>query len=184
MTSTDVLVSELSGLTPVDEREREAIDATLDRLTWPGDPFDEVSDLRHVTASAFVVSTRGVILHRHRQLGLWIQPGGHVDGGERPPQAALRETLEETGLRARHLSPELLFHVDVHAGARGHTHFDLRYVLVAAAVDPTPSKGESPDVYWFDFDAAQQRCEPALNPALAKLATMVATWDMKDLTRE
>ena len=184
MTSTDVLVGELGGLTPVDEREREAIRATLDRLTWPGDPFDEAADPRHVTASAFVISSRGVILHRHRQLGLWIQPGGHVDEGETPPRAALRETVEETGLRARHLSPELLFHVDVHAGPRGHTHFDLRYVLVANALDPTPLEGESPDVYWFDFNAAQRRCEPSLAPALAKLATVVATWDMKDLTRE
>ena len=184
MTSTDVVVGELRGLTPVNERERRSIEATLDRLTWPGDPFDEVADPRHVTASAFVVSSRGVILHRHRQLGLWIQPGGHVDVGETAPRAALRETLEETGLRARHLSPELLFHVDVHAGPRGHTHFDLRYVLVAEALDPTPSEGESPDVNWFDFAAAKRRCEPALAPALAKLATAVASWDMKDLIRE
>ena len=184
MTLKDVLVEELSALTPVDDRERGAIAATLDRFTWPRDPFDEAADAHHVTASAFVVSKRGVILHRHRELGIWVQPGGHVDAGETPARAALRETLEETGLAARHVSPVRLFHVDVHAGPWGHTHYDLRYVLVAPAIDPSPPEGESPDVYWFDFDAARQRCEPALAPALATLAKTVASWDMEDLARE
>ena len=184
MTSSDVLVRELNSLRPVDESERVSIAATLDRLTWPDDPFDEAANPHHLTASAFVISSRGVILHRHRQLGIWVQPGGHVDVGETPARAALRETLEETGLRARHLSSMHLFHVDVHAGPRGHTHYDLRYVLVAPASDPSPHEGESPEVYWFEFDAAQQRCEPALAPALGLLASTVASWDVEDLARE
>ena len=94
--------------------------------------------------------------------------------------AALRETLEETGLVARHLDPVELFHVDVHPGPRGHTHYDLRYVVTAAPLDPTPPANESPEVDWFDFDAAQVRCEPALAPALAKLARSYATWNVRD----
>ena len=64
----------------------------------------------------------------------------------------MRETLEETGLVSR--APRrrsTLFHVDVHPGPRGHTHYDLRYVLVARPLDPPPPPGESPEVYWFDF---------------------------------
>ncbi len=184
MTTTDNLVNQLHGLTPADRREEESITATLDRLTWPLDPFDEALDPHHVTASAFVLSSRGVILHRHRQLAIWIQPGGHVEYDESPSQAALRETFEETGLRARHVLPVQLFHVDRHLGARGHTHYDLRYVLVTTADDPSPPAGESPEVCWFDFDAARKRCEPSLEIALALLASRVATWDMEDLARE
>lgn len=168
----------------MDDQEAKSIHSTLQRLSQPGDPFDEHADAHHLTASAFVISPRGVILHLHRRLGIWVQPGGHVDRSETPEQAALRETREETGLRARHLDPVNLFHVDVHPGPRGHTHYDLRYVLVAEPVDPTPPADESPEVYWFDFAAAQQRCEPGLVAALAKLATTFASGDVRDLPGE
>lgn len=154
--------------------------AVVDRLTWPGDPFSEADNEHHVTASAFVISSRGVILHLHRRLKIWLQPGGHVGPGEGPEDAALRETLEETGLVARHVVPTNLFHVDVHPGPRGHTHYDLRYVLVARPLDPTPPAGESPEVFWFDFASAQTRCEPGLAPALAKLGRAYETFDVRD----
>ena len=174
------IADSIEALTPVDEREAASITATLERLRWPIDPFDEFAHDHHVTASAFVVSKRGVILHRHRRLGIWVQPGGHVDAGEDVLAAALRETLEETGLVARHRRPPLLFHVDVHPGPRGHTHYDLRYVLIAPPVEPAPPPGESPDVHWFDYDAAVERGEPALRPALAALAAETARWDVSD----
>jgi ADP-ribose pyrophosphatase len=40
----------------------------------------------------------------------WEIPGGKVDQHETPKQAAIRETLEETGLLCRHLEPLLYFH--------------------------------------------------------------------------
>jgi 8-oxo-dGTP pyrophosphatase MutT (NUDIX family) len=92
-----------------------------------------------------------VVLHRHKRLGLWLQPGGHVDPGESAAEGAARETREETGLDARHPDggPRLV-HVDVHPGPRGHLHLDLRYLLVADGSAPLrPHLGESPDVAWF-----------------------------------
>jgi 8-oxo-dGTP pyrophosphatase MutT (NUDIX family) len=166
----EALVAQIMGITPVDEREAVSLAMTLDRLTWPGDPFSESENEHHVTSSAFVVSSRGVILHRHRRLGIWVQPGGHVDLGEAPEDACVRETSEETGLEAHQLDPVVLFHVDVHAGPKGHTHYDLRYVLTSPPVDPEPPEGESPDVFWFEFSLAIERAEAALGPALAKLA--------------
>jgi len=37
-----------------------------------------------------------------------------------------------------------------------------------------------PRFYWFDLDTAQERCEPALAPALAKLARSLETWNVRD----
>lgn len=180
MTSRDALRASIERIEPVDQREVASIAATLERLAWPDDPFAEELNPHHLTASAFVISSRGVLLHRHRLLGIWVQPGGHVDTKESPESAAIRETLEETGLSAVHLDPVELFHVDLHPGPKGHTHYDLRYVLVAPPDDPSPPESESPEVYWFDFAAAQARCEPALAPALAKLARSRDAWNVPD----
>jgi 8-oxo-dGTP pyrophosphatase MutT (NUDIX family) len=176
----DELRQAILRIDPVDEREANSIALTLDRLTWEGDLYDEFADPHHVTASSFVVSSRGVILHLHRKLNIWVQPGGHVDAGETPEVAALRETLEETGLNVVHTAPPTLFHVDVHPGPRGHTHYDLRYILLAQPNDPTPPPGESQEVYWFNFSDAVERCEPGLAAALRKLEATASSWNMRD----
>ncbi|MGC2168434.1 MAG: NUDIX domain-containing protein [Acidimicrobiales bacterium] len=178
--TSDALRSQVIALTPVDERERLSIAQTLERLTWAGDPLDEHANDHHITSSAFVVSSRGVILHEHKLLGIWVQPGGHVDAGETPEVACVRETREETGLVARHFDPASIFHVDVHPGPNGHTHYDLRYVLVSDPIDPSPPDGESPEVYWFDYPSALARCEPALQSALRKLSELSDTFGVRN----
>ncbi|MBX7191324.1 MAG: NUDIX domain-containing protein [Sandaracinaceae bacterium] len=40
-----------------------------------------------------------VLLIHHRRLGKWLPPGGELEEGETPLEAAARELLEETGLR-------------------------------------------------------------------------------------
>jgi 8-oxo-dGTP pyrophosphatase MutT (NUDIX family) len=178
------LRQQIQTISPVDDREAASIEATLARLAWPEEPFSESAHDHHLTASAFVLSSRGVILHRHRRLGIWVQPGGHVDPGETAEEAALRETTEETGLAVRHVEPVSLFHVDVHPGPKGHTHYDLRYVLVADPLDPRPPEHESPEVYWFDFDRACERAEPALTPALRKLAESSRSFGVSNLRHD
>nr|MDA8188223.1 NUDIX domain-containing protein [Dehalococcoidales bacterium] len=53
------------------------------------------------------VSAGGVLLDDgdifllHKPNGEWVMPKGHLESGETPEQAAVREVLEETGLTAR-----------------------------------------------------------------------------------
>ena len=150
---------------PVDARERDSISAFLTAFDLLGEPFDEHASPTHVTASAIVTSDAGVVLHLHKRLAIWLQPGGHIDSGEAPLDAALRETREETGLPVTSAEPQLM-HVDVHPGPRGHTHLDLRYHLAAPPVDPAPSTGESPDVAWFSWPQAIALAEPGLEGVL------------------
>jgi 8-oxo-dGTP pyrophosphatase MutT (NUDIX family) len=140
-------------------RSRAAFLGALGRLAAP---FDEHADPTHVTGSAIVVGPRGVLLHRHKRLGVWMQPGGHVDPGEPPWDAAVRETAEETGLAAAHPAggPRLV-HVDVHPAPRGHTHLDLRYLLRADG-EPDPPPGESQTVRWFPWPEALRAADDAL----------------------
>ncbi len=54
-----------------------------------------------LVAGCLVECERRVLLLRRGiepSLGLWTFPGGYVDLGETPPQAALRETEEEVGM--------------------------------------------------------------------------------------
>lgn len=166
---SEVLES-VATIDPVDEREASSIAELLRDAPALDFPFDEHADPLHLTASAFVVGTRGTILHKHRKLGIWVQPGGHIDAGEEPAAAALREAVEETGLVLAHPTEgPVLFHVDRHPGPSGHTHLDLRYVVLGAAMDPRPAPHESQDVYWFTFSEARLRAESALVPALSRL---------------
>ncbi len=159
--------SEVVAHPPADAREaaaREQILAALDTLEHP---FDKDADPVHVTGSAVVVGPRGTVLHVHRRLGRWMQPGGHVDFGESPSDAALRESQEETGLALSHpVDGPRLIHLDVHPAADGHTHLDLRYLLLAADSDPSPPPGESPEVRWCSWAEADALSDAALAGAL------------------
>jgi 8-oxo-dGTP pyrophosphatase MutT (NUDIX family) len=163
------LKASVAAVTPGDSRERSSIERVLTELERLPRPLDRDADPVHVTASALIANEHGVVLHLHKLIGLWLQPGGHIELGEAPSGAALREAIEETGLRCRWTDAgRVLFHVDVHPAARGHTHLDLRYVLTAEG-EPSPARGESRSVHWFTWDDAIAAADPGLVGALHKL---------------
>jgi 8-oxo-dGTP pyrophosphatase MutT (NUDIX family) len=109
-----------------------------------GSPTEQAPFLRthmnpgHCTASAFVLSPSGdeLLLILHRKLGLWLQPGGHLEEGDESFEgAARRELEEECGVtQVKLVDPWIDF--DVHTipayGALAeHLHFDLRVLLQA-----------------------------------------------------
>jgi 8-oxo-dGTP pyrophosphatase MutT (NUDIX family) len=155
---------------PQDPREARSRQLTLSLLDWLPAPLDQEADPAHVTGSAIVLDQAGrVLLHRHKRLGVWLQPGGHLDPGENAAEAAVRETLEETGLAALHpaTGPDLV-HVDVHEGPRGHVHLDLRYLLLAdGGASFSPAPGESSDVAWFGTDRLLEVADASLRSAVA-----------------
>ena len=157
---------------PVDDRERQSLRAFVEAFDQLDEPFAQESNSIHVTGSALVVGPRGVVLLKHKRLGFWLQPGGHIDPGESPWAAALREAREETGLEVNFVGPlddegvpELL-HVDVHPGGRGHTHLDVRYLFDGGDADPDPPEGESQEIGWYDWEAAVEQADPGLEGIL------------------
>ena len=160
----------------MDARERDSIASFVRHFDALDRPFSETANKVHVTASAIVVTDdcRRVVLHLHKRMNMWLQPGGHIDEGELPWVAAQREAAEETGLPATLVGevgdggPELL-HVDVHPGPKGHTHLDLRYLLESPMVPPAPPAGESQQVKWFLWHQAVRTAEAGLEGVLRAL---------------
>ncbi len=164
--------ADVEARTPVDEREAHSVERFLVEYDRLERPFDIDADPVHVTGSGIVTGPRGVLLLEHKRLGIWLQPGGHIDSGESPWEAALRESQEETGLDVRFAAPLLadgtpaLVHLDVHDGGRGHTHLDLRYLIDGGDADPDPPEGESQKIDWFGWDEAIAMADPGLRGAL------------------
>lgn len=166
----DLVRRTLLDLCPIDEREILSRGRTLTEMTRLERPFDRSADRVHLTASAIVVGPEGTLLHLHKRLARWLQPGGHIDPGETPWEAALREVAEETGLTGNLVEPPpRLLHVDVHE-AGDHTHLDLRY-LIAASGPPCPPEGESQEVRWFSWQEALGIADPGLIGALRAALT-------------
>lgn len=158
---------------PIDAAEQASITQFLAEFDRLDDALDQALDPIHVTGSAIVVGPRGALLLRHKRLGFWLQPGGHIDPGESPWEAALREAHEETGLQVSFADLDAdgvptLVHVDVHDGGRGHTHLDLRYVIDGGDVDPDPPEGESQEIEWLDWAEAVERAGDDRLKALLK----------------
>jgi 8-oxo-dGTP pyrophosphatase MutT (NUDIX family) len=127
-----------------------------------------------VVATAFVVREGRTLLLKHKKLGLWLPPGGHIDEGETPDEAVLREVREETGLEASFVAPP---HAAVSSLPRveplhapqlvqveeipGHNHhIDLIYFLKAAPGEVRPGAGESGEWRWH---SAEELGEPHVN---------------------
>lgn len=160
----------------MDDRERESKAACLRQLKDLAAPFDRDADPVHVTGSGIITGPGGVLLLKHRRLHIWVQPGGHLEPGETPWEAARRESEEETGLRLVWAEVDgtgvpRLVHVDVHPSAAGHTHLDLRYALaVEGDARPRPPAGESQEVRWYQWPEAIATADPGLAGLLRHLS--------------
>lgn len=101
----------------------------------------------HITASSWILSDdlKSVLLINHKKYNIWVAPGGHVDEGELPCEAAVREAAEEVGLSGLVALSDDIFDMDIHRipysekkGEPEHWHADVRYIFKVgphAAVD-------------------------------------------------
>jgi 8-oxo-dGTP pyrophosphatase MutT (NUDIX family) len=169
----DDLRSVLEAHVPADAKETADRSAMLAFLAALPAPFSAEQRKAHFTASALVVDadrTRTCLV-LHRKLGLWLQPGGHVEpADESVGLAALREVREETGLETR-LGTEQPVHLDIHEipdrpDMPAHLHLDVRFLSVADAEELTLSD-ESTDVRWWPLEEAARAGDESLSRLIA-----------------
>jgi ADP-ribose pyrophosphatase YjhB (NUDIX family) len=126
---------------------------TSRRIDYYDDPLAPRANTLVPSVNAAVVNEEGdLLLIRRTDNGNWALPGGAIDLGESVTQAAVRETLEETGIDC-----EVTGIVGIYSDPRhvilytsdGEVRQEFSIVLTARALggQPTPSS-ESSDVRW------------------------------------
>jgi 8-oxo-dGTP pyrophosphatase MutT (NUDIX family) len=120
---------------------------------------------RHMTVSGFVVHEGRVALHWHRKIKAWLPAGGHIEPGEDPVTAVLREVREEFAVEAE-IMP-LAPRVDYTGGPAlleppyavldcwpepDHGHVDLVYFLRLTGGYPGRSHDPENPIYWLDAE--------------------------------
>jgi 8-oxo-dGTP diphosphatase len=84
--------------------------------------------------------------------GLWALPGGFVDEGERPEDAARRELAEETGLRWDGLLREVGTFGDPGRDPRGWTVSAVYLAEISGAPPAVLGDDDAVDAAWFPIN--------------------------------
>lgn len=140
------------------------------QITGQGNAVPEAGPTREFTVAVFVVDHDRVLLHWHRKLGRWLPPGGHIEPGELPDEAAVREVAEETGVVAT-LWGRPLIEVDMPGQPRqlvppvgiqladispGHQHIDLVYFATGAPASEMEGVGWFRRSEWAALDLTEE----------------------------
>lgn len=160
--------SEASKLALLSEQSREEPEILTQRSNMRG----------HATGSVAIVDTQTQCMLEifHNAIGKWLTPGGHIDAGETPRQAAAREAQEEvaadlpTLLELPRLAPlQGLLDIDTHRiyanpqkkeGA--HFHHDFLFAFGReGSYDPSLALEEVSQFRWtpiaFYLDSPDER---------------------------
>ena len=133
---------------------------------------DEIIDWNnfkgHLVASGIIYAKKEkkfLVLY-HRDMKLFVSPGGHMDNGDKNPlETVKREIVEETGLsnfkQYKISENELIpINIEIHdikynerLNLSAHYHFDFKYLfIIDKIVDIVIDKDESSEYRWVDVN--------------------------------
>jgi len=132
------------------------------RIDYLDDPAAPEPNSLVPSVNTIVTNERGqVLLIQRTDNGNWSLPGGGIELGESVVQAAVRETLEETGITCEITGISGIYSNPKHIieyTSDGEVRQEFTIVLTGRPVsgEPTPS-AESSHVEWASFDSLGER---------------------------
>ena len=135
------------------------------------DIFSSTNTVGHITASGFIYSKKEkkLLLLKHKKLGKWLQPGGHVEKVDKTIlDTAKREIFEETGLKKLELvslsiNNDIPFDINTHfipenpkKNMPAHYHHDFRFLFTINDIKEVQIDTEESNGYkWVNINELQ-----------------------------
>lgn len=125
---------------------------------------------KQFTSSVYILNENKVLLLFHPKLQKWLPPGGHLEESELPPECAIREAFEETGLQIKLIKDEhlwvsrwnassferpwlcLLENIPPHNSHPAHQHIDFIYLGSPIGGSITEEHRKQHEIRWFSYD--------------------------------
>jgi 8-oxo-dGTP pyrophosphatase MutT (NUDIX family) len=122
-----------------------------------------------LTVSAVVEQDGKFLMIEERSSGVIVvnQPGGHIDAGESPEQAAMREALEESGCRIK-VNSLLGVYLWIHPQSRQNF---LRIVYVADFISQDWKRKLDDGIYavhWYSLSDIKHRARDLRTPTVLR----------------
>lgn len=148
-------VLKINPVDPLEARHQQEVlawiesGADLFRIAKPAVPP------QHLVSYFVVTDGEYLLLVEHKNAGLWLPTGGHVEPDEHPRDTVVREAVEELGVYPEFVFNEPLFiTVTETVGATaGHTDVSLWYVLRGDREEDIKfDRDEFHSIHWFSPD--------------------------------
>jgi 8-oxo-dGTP pyrophosphatase MutT (NUDIX family) len=139
---------------------------------------------RHHSAGGLVVRDGEILLISTREGKRWQLPKGHLERGETPEEAAVRETREETGVTGRVVAPlppvEYWFN---ERGVRIHKRVDYYLLAFVKGNAADYDRKEVSGAAWFSWQEGLERLTFANERRVVEAARALETSSMEEAER-
>lgn len=161
-------IDEIRNYTPFNEQEKQDKKVALDYVATFPNILTRENDFAHMTASSWIVNKdrTKVLMIYHNIYKSWAWTGGHADGEENLCDVAIREAMEETGIRSVKTIQDSIFslellcvngHVKKGKYVSSHIHINVTYLLEADETETlTIKEDENSGVRWVPMEDAVQ----------------------------
>ena len=164
------LLKQLKAYVPYNEQETNDKEVMIKLLEKESDIFTRENEVAHFTASSWLVNKEHtkVLMIYHNIYHSWSWTGGYADGETDLLAVAMREAMEETGVKTITPVGEDIFSIEIltvdgHI-KRGkyvpsHLHLNVTYLLEADEAEVLHIKqDENSGVAWFTLEEALEKC--------------------------